>query len=364
MKSVLMEFQKGLSELKKFIENSQFQKKMFTTFKKSKEAGVHITPPELGEQFKLFIEHYQSFSNKQIFEYNTIIISMYGYFEAFIEELIKAYISNLSETVSDFKKMPLKIQENHSALSAILIQNLTLPKYQNITTADKIIINAHSCVVGNGNYSINLDAYTYHTSNFRQGSIDEFFYKIGINQVSSLILRHPGFEKYLVENEISKAIAFGRIDDLAERRNQVAHGGQNELLSLEILLDYINFFELYGKTLYEVLMIEIIQFRMENSLNIRLLDLPIATYGRDIVWFNVEDTKVCVGDNIYARTNNQSEPVRYGAIESIQFNDEQCQELIAVESIQVGLKVNFKVRDSYTFYLEQKSDHKEIQQPV
>lgn len=175
MKSVLMEFQKGLSELKKFIENSQFQKKMFTTFKKSKEAGVHITPPELGEQFKLFIEHYQSFSNKQIFEYNTIIISMYGYFEAFIEELIKAYISNLSETVSDFKKMPLKIQENHSALSAILIQNLTLPKYQNITTADKIIINAHSCVVGNGNYSINLDAYTYHTSNFRQGSIDEFF---------------------------------------------------------------------------------------------------------------------------------------------------------------------------------------------
>ncbi|MGH1285117.1 HEPN domain-containing protein [Bacillus toyonensis] len=364
MKSVLIEFQTGLSELKKFIENSQFQKKVFTIFNKFKETGVHITPVELEEQFKGFIEHYRLFSNKQIFEYNTIIISMYGYFEAFIEDIIKAYILNLSEFINDFKKMPLKIQENHSALSAILIQNLTLPKYQNVTTVDKVIINAHSCVIGNNNYTINLDAYTYHTSNFRNGSVDEFFTKVGINQISSLILCHPRFEQYLIENEINKAVAFEKIDDLAERRNQVAHGGHTELLSLDILLDYINFFELYSGTFYEVLMMEIVKFRLENDLAIISLEPPLETYGRHIACFNIVDRKICVGDSIYAKTNNPSEPVRYGIIESIRCNDQSCQVIEATESVHVGLKVNFKVRENYQFYVEQRQRDKKVLESV
>ncbi|OME28898.1 hypothetical protein BSK63_23595 [Paenibacillus odorifer] len=263
MRSVLIEFKNGIEQISNFIESIDKHKKTISTYRKAKDKN--ITPTELEEQIRIFVEGYESFSSKSAFDYNTIVVSLYGYFERFIEDLIKAYISSLKSFVKNFNEMPEKIRMNHSDLSAILIQNLKLPKYQDTIKSENIVINMHSCVIGNVEFEINLDAYTYHTSNFRQGSIDEFYSKVGVENISSKILNSPNFEKYLIENEISKTVAFGKISDLAERRNQVSHGAPVQLLDPIIFIDYLNFFDVYSTCLHQILMIEQIEYRVEKT---------------------------------------------------------------------------------------------------
>lgn len=364
MKSVLLEFHNGLEELIQFIEGSKIQQKIVTTYRKSETTSISIVPEGLSEKFQVFVSHYESFNNKKRFDYNTIIVSMYGFFESFIEDIIKAYISTLIEYTDSFNALPVKIIENHNELSAVLIQNLKMPKYQNVTSEEKIISNMHSCVKGDSNYYINLDAYTHHTSNFRKGSIDEFFAKAGIENISSLIVKYPKFEGNLIENEISKTIAFWKIDDLAERRNQVAHGGEVNLLSIDILLDYIEFFQLYSESLYAVLQMEAIRHCLEKNKNLYEFNKPIATYGQNIVCFDIENVKFSVGDVIYAKTNNPAEPIKFGIIQSIQINQQNVPEINALGNMQIGIKVDFKVSDKYTYYIEQESKKGEVLEAI
>jgi hypothetical protein len=352
MKSVLKELKIGLDDIRKFVFNNENQKQLVITVKK-KESELLIQPTELEEHVNRLIIHYDSFQNKKILEYNTIIISLYGYFENYIEEMIKAYISSIRNYSNYFQDMPQKIIDNHSELSAQLIQIKNLPKYQNIVSIDKVIINMNSCITGNPDFEINLNAYTYHTSNFRETSINEFFSKVGIDQISSIILKYPKFNEYLNENEISKSIAFNIINDIADRRNQVAHGSVDNILSTEILMDYINFCELYCETLYEVLFMSLLEHQISKNAHQRCLNSPLLVYGRNVVWFNVENLHLRVGDFVYAKTNNLAEPIRYGTVQSL-LNSENVllEEIKSEETCQIGIEVDFKVSMNYTYYLQ------------
>lgn len=357
MNSVLIEFKNGLEEIRKFIENSKMQNQLFVNYKRSEiSADLILQPVEVETEFRNFVSHYESFNNKKIFEYNTIIISLYGYFENFIEELIKAYLQSLSSFIEVFQDMPQKVVENHSELSAILITNINIPKYQGIVLLDKIVSNMASCQ-GGKNYTINLDAYTYHTSNFREQSINEFFNKVGIENISSLILRYPLFNKYLAENEINKSIAFNIINDLADRRNQVAHGSVDSIIDKDTLSEYIDFLDLYSSSLYAVLFMNILDYRVSKNIHQYSLNSPIGIYGKNIVCFKITNTHIRLGDTLYAKTNNVSEPIRFGTIHSMLLNDAEVSEVKEDEKGEISIKVDFKVNERYEYFIPKSVAH-------
>src|SRR5688572_32489652 len=68
-------------------------------------------------QIKALQEHFRSKNNKAQYEYNTIIVSLYGYLEKFIEDLIGEYLSQLTVFVPHFPDLPSAIQEKHLMLS-------------------------------------------------------------------------------------------------------------------------------------------------------------------------------------------------------------------------------------------------------
>ena len=358
MKSVLHKYKMGLNELEKFIELQKIEKKLFSTIKKKEKEEQKEQKEQKEELYKSleglreFVSLYEGFSSKIVFDYNTIIISMYGYLEAFIEDLIKAYISTMRIYIRSFDNMPEKIKGNHSDLSALLIQNMKLPKYKDVTTVQNIIINMNSCVIRDESYQINLDAYTHHTSNFRKGSIDEFFSKIGIENISSLIQKHPKFKVYIEENDINIHNLFEIIDDLAERRNQVSHGSDGNVISSEILLGYLKYFYVYGEVLYSILNMEVIKYRIEKDNELIKLGDSIAIFGNDIVCFSIYKLCIKTGFDIYAKTNNDSEPIRYGKIISIRVNNRDVNEVQAENNdIEISLKVDFKVNKKYEYYM-------------
>ena len=220
-----------------------------------------------------------------------------------------------------------------------------------LRNARKPITNMNSCQNGDAIYASNLDAYTHHSSNIRKNSIDEFFIKVGITNISSMIICYPKFSEYINENEISGSTAFNVINDLAERRNQVAHGSVDSILDIDILLDYIDFIELFCTSLYEVLIMNSLQYRVEKNLNLYSLGLPIDVFGRNVVCFEVENVHLQLGDVLYAQTNNTAEPIRYGTIQSIHLEDCEVHEIRPEQRGKVCIGVNFKVRQSYTYFI-------------
>src|SRR5258706_5657131 len=61
---------------------------------------------------KDFQEHFRSKNNKAQYEYNTIIVSLYGYLERYIEDLIGEYLDQVSSLVPEFLELPSSIQAN------------------------------------------------------------------------------------------------------------------------------------------------------------------------------------------------------------------------------------------------------------
>lgn len=347
MKSILINYHNNLEELKKFINIQQYERNIISKIEK-KIIKVHNI-----EDLQIFYQLYNDFSGKRIFEYTAIIIYMYSSLESFIEESVKLYLNELSLTIEKFNELPEKIVNNHAHLSAILIQNLNHQKYNGSVSLQHIIKNMNDCINNTVGYQINVDAYTHHTANFKEGIIDEFFSKIGIENISSLIKKTPIFENYIKENEIDSRKPFTFINDLAERRNQVAHSNiEVQLLSSEILLDYINFLKVYSESLNNVLTIQLLNHRIKVGKNIQKLNNCIKTYGKNIICFEISNTSIGIGYSIYAETNNPNEAIKFGKINSMQINNTSIDYINSSNSKNlISLQVDFKVSKNYTYYL-------------
>lgn len=351
MKGNLDEFINGLEKLRDYISGVKLQNELLASNLEERE---HCEIHNLIEDIK---EHHMKFRTKKVFEYNTIIISLYGFFERYLEEIIKGYLNELNNIIDEFSNLPNTISENHHDLSAQLLRNIELPKYQGVISKNEIIKNLYSCINNDEfNYKINLEAYTYHSSNFRHEEINRFFSNIGINNISHLVKQDSKFKKYMNNNypEINLSntrdkIVFNKLDDLANRRNDVAHGSVGQILNLNLLLEYIDFLEVYGNALFNVLYDKILSYEVKyNSVK---LNSPIKIYNNKIIILELENTKIAVGDKIIAERKSNYPKYLYGNIKELQIDGESCQIISEEKSINIGMEINFKAKENQSFYL-------------
>jgi hypothetical protein len=57
---------------------------------------------DAGPLIREFQEHFRSKNNKAQYDYNTIVISLYGYLERYIEDLVGEHLDQLSTLVAQF----------------------------------------------------------------------------------------------------------------------------------------------------------------------------------------------------------------------------------------------------------------------
>ena len=350
MISSLNKFIDSMEKLEKYIFGIKLQNNLLCD---SQQGMKNL---QTNDKFQKFKKHYENFRIKKIFEYNTIVISIYGYLERYIEDIIKEYLAIVNKIFKYYNDLPDAIKENHYDLSSQLIQNLKLSKYKSITSENIIIKNLYLCSINDENYKINLDAYTQHTANFRQEEIKRFFSLVGVNNISHLIKHQPRFVDYLKSNrpevDISQTrdeIIYNVINDIAERRNEVSHGAIHEIVSKEILEDYIGFLKIYGKSLYDVLKCEILEYESEHIA--KILNKTIKIYDNQIVIFELDKPKISVGDRIIAKKNSMFPKYIDGKIKELQINGENYNKISESEKIKIGMKVDFKVKDNYQLYL-------------
>jgi hypothetical protein len=321
---------------------------------------------EFSAEFRFFVHTIISrgATNGKRFLYNSMIVSLYGYLESFLESLVEEYVARLAEDCPSYADIPIKIREQHLELSIDLVKNTR--KDRNISKEDKlaaikrIIGNMNSCINELEDFSLNEDAYSIHTANFRYDSIHNLFERAGVAGIVRLAL-----EKKNLKDEISKISEFSgkvdkkilislitaELDDLAQRRNEISHGSLNtDLQSFELFRSRANFVRSLGVALHDVLLerTEEFIFPLINKFNLGKPSMIFQT--KRVLGFNFSLTPsvpaelmLAVGDEIFSYNERSERKLIVGKVVEIKCDGVDVHLIQFDRAFSITIKVDFKL---------------------
>lgn len=207
----------------------------------------YLLQKEMPENISEYIKQIKtSISDERIYNYNANVISLYGYLERYIENVIKEYISCLSQIEKDFKKLPDQIQKSYFDMIKSFHGKLSYPKYNRFKEID--LVNSLYNSISINNVSIIAEVFYKNGGNYRYDVIKDCINGLGLTDFN-LLFKYPDLKNYYnrqindIENT-EASILFRLLNDLVDRRNDIAHGeNPNDILSTDIFNDYIYFIE-------------------------------------------------------------------------------------------------------------------------
>lgn len=197
-------FHKQLKNIRKHIDDIQIYKRIL---EKAANNG--------DDDAKTVLDMNQS---ERIFRYKAVIISAYGAYEWYIEELLREYIKNLRELHPNFSKLDPRIQTNLVDKWKLLHGKLKYPKYESIKVED-IVQSLYEAICMDMN-SIKPEYYTQNGGNYKCKVVREMLLDVGIDQFE-LLKEYCEMPK--TEEDLTFETLINHVDEIVDRRNLIAH---------------------------------------------------------------------------------------------------------------------------------------------
>lgn len=337
MNNILSEFQNEMNLLKNYIDFQNLSYKNQSKIEKTKLNSVLDT---------------LTISKIKQFDFNSHIISIYGAYENFVEQILTNYLEAVCLIIKDYDLLPEEIQKNNLSKTIDIIKKLDYRKNRNIKP-EKLIEILHNNI--NENSSIlNIDAFKNHNANFRITVIDNYFSEIGVKNITSLIRQYEPLKNYL-ENNVSdysskkNIVVFQILEHLCDLRNDIAHGVNNiQLINKTILFEYIDFMKLFTSSLYELINDNYLStiYKMNNE-EIEVINI----YNKEILCFNTKGKKIDKNSKIIVKSENHFPNLFLVKIIDIQQNNISIEHTELNTNTDIGVKVDKKIKDSMHFKL-------------
>lgn len=352
MKSTVLAFNKKINELK---EHLLFDKKVQRDIADLLQKQEHVP-----ESLKKMLRQ----PEKKIFDYKLSILILYGSFENFVENIIYSYLDKLNCNIERFIDLPKDIIDSHTDLSAKLLgyMHAGYGKYDQITD-EEVVRKLYSCVSNAEKYKLNIIAFTHHSSNLRIDAVRELFNGIGLKGIDKKIIQENKFKKsiQLLEEDFREELgqkillekAFSKINEIVERRNDIAHGvddADENILSVDVILTYCDYFISLVEAIYIIVLREYVTLMIQNkSVTVHELGIPIAVYNNSIICLNNKNIQIKNGNCITGK--NSKDQVRVGQIISLQIEEKQVDYISEKCSVDFGARVDFYASEKDTYYL-------------
>lgn len=302
---------------------------------------------------------YGNTTRKKEFNYNAIIVTLYGLLERFVEDLIEYYIDQLSNMIKSYTDLPSDFRIKHSRLSAELLTRIEQQRYQGLISARDVIKNLHSCFESEV-YSLNVHAFTYHSSNIRHDSISQLMEAIGVEAIAMRAKHDERFCDFLrasafpeMNNEriakLEDKIIFATLNELADRRNDVAHGVRGDILAPALLRSFLEYVREYCNVLFRIVTTGLLPYQIKYSAI--PLGSPIEVYANHIVCCELKNIKIRVGDKLIAKTKHSLHPFLVSHILEIQIDNVSHSEVRSQDSVKVGMRVDFHAKVNHELFL-------------
>ena len=281
----------------------------------------------------------QQTADQRRFAYIACISALYSSFESFAERIAFRFGELLlmdSNNFSDEQIRNLRRRYIHNA-SALLGQSLGVGRYREVTHLD-VAKSRASCLDDSASIiDLRLELIALHSSNLRWESLSELFYW-AVPDIQSRVQHSDAVEVWASRTDnASEAVPMdvlkGELDDLVERRNEVAHRAiPDEILSYERLLSKISYLEAVALGLIASLAIVLIEASINKGECVALGAPSKYFRARRVVIIEALQSSISEGDSILAFGANYK---RWGKVLEIQIDGRRT------ESADPGLKLAF-----------------------
>lgn len=302
--------------------------------------------------------HFRTGGFKTRYEYNTVIVSLYGNLERFVEDIIEQYVTRVTRLVPNYLELPEKIRTRHIPLSLELARKADFHRYATAVRVEEVIERLNTCFTQPDRYELNAVAFAQHTSNVRHAVIAAMLTECGLSDVPQ-VLRHADPFTGLLQREDAERdvdlylrlpddVVFFRLTDLANRRNDVSHGiMSDDTMSRELLRSYVDFVEAYCEAMALVLFERTLPFVLPLARN---LGQPIAVFNNRIVAVELTEGQLTVGDILVAETQDPTRPFKGGPILSIERDHVAYDCIDGGPGVKVGAAVGFGAKPTHRFH--------------
>ncbi len=245
-------------------------------------------------------------TQEKVFLYRSNIISLYGAFEHFIESVIQEYIKSAQKYIASFNHWGEKITKNYFDLWKKLHGSLNYAKFSSISET-MMVENLHKVICKNESTLI-PQCFLQNGGNYRSKVINEMFNNIGIQDINVNLLKYEPFKSFLGQQyhgsetlDISQKIElyYSFLDDLVERRNEIAHGATSDnLLNNELFKVMLSSVEKYATSINYLLKDKVYEKKWEHNDNTAIkID---NVYHKNVALLCLSDinTSIAVGNKI------------------------------------------------------------------
>jgi len=218
MRSTLDAFLADISELQVFVES---MKTVYKTLARHEDSTVRAC-----------------LSIRRRLDYAAFIIALYAVLEKFVDDLAWSH-TELESSRNKYSELCAKLQSKHLRQSAELLGRGRLGegRYTGVSEAD-VVENLHACLSGRNPYRLNRHAVVHHDYNLRSQVVQDVFGSLGVENINGHACRiqtmidwfcaSEGNESSSVER-VPDTVVELRLKDLVDRRNQIAHGGREQI---------------------------------------------------------------------------------------------------------------------------------------
>lgn len=295
------------------------------------------------EALILFEKHMKEFHvAKKIFEYKSIIISIYGLMENTISLLIQKHVSNIPRIVNYYSDLEEKFKDRHFNLSIKLISTIIEGKYAKYENIDKEIIlkNLFDLQSNMSDYILNSEAYIPSSGNLKHSKILEAFQSLDID-LSSVLNSEKSF-----------------IDELVSRRNEIAHGGKiDQILNIMMFPEYINSVNQCIEKISNSIIKKESDYQLKNELKYSYTTIEIihCIHNNSILCFQLNNNSIKVGDNLIIEDANRN--IFKRNIIDIQVNNKSINNIETTNTIDIGVNLGNdgqNIKDNQCFYIQKR----------
>lgn len=352
------EFEKQLLEIKMFIQSIELQKDMISEL----DAGIDGYSNQIDKTLQ-YSEIIKQVVESPI-QYNAVIISIYGCFERYIDNVFNNYCTKIYESIDDYGKLPEKLKEKHIKKLGDFLSNPQ--RYKNYElSVDQAIGNASIAFenpkIGLGN---NQKLILSHGANLKIDQITELASDLGIASLEKSIVSHYLFKSYHIEQGDYSDETYTRfmaqdpkrlfeiLDKLVEERNNVAHGWvENRIKLSDIASEFLGYMQCLAEVINDVLLKSIVNIKYQNT-KLYPIGKPLKVFDHHIICINNKEVLLNKGDFLVAV---KGEIIKVLLIESIQIESMGIEKLTDF-NVDVGIgfkkREDLNVDENYEFYCD------------
>ena len=350
MNSSWKSFEKQIDEIKDHIKTLEDSQTLINEAKSVEALPVEVTIP---------LNRIDSRRNlEKTYEYRANVVSLYGAFEHFVEELIKEYVGELSAKCNRFQDLDDRIRKEYVERWKSLHTNVKKGHTKYPLDEFKMAKNMHDTLVGDSS-NIMAECYIPIGGNYRHGAICEIMEGLGAINIKSNLKKYEPLKGYMNSqgygDDVADMVLFHEIENLVERRNEVAHGGSDNLLGDNEFDTMMNFVSIYAETLNNYMNDELYRVEWEKtkesaerSIDHRFLDGMVAV-------LTIANQTIRKGNKYIVKWPDGMYP-RYMKMTIGEMHREeadgtapQVDEVVATENVVISIQVEKPVTDGCIF---------------